>query len=118
MGGMSLLNSEGKTGEETQHQRASWVDLSGSSDGGRDLKGGMTMMDHPGNPRYPSFWKTFANDGFGYINPAFVMMEPFSLEAGESLNLFYRVFIHNGVLSQEQIEKDYQRFAKIPVATE
>jgi hypothetical protein len=118
MGGMSLLNSEGKTAEATQHQRAKWVDLSGSSDGGRDLKGGMTFMDHPSNPRYPSFWKTFANDGFGYINPAFVMMEPFSLEAGESLNLFYRVFIHNGILALDQIEKEYQRFSKIPVAVD
>lgn len=113
MGKFQRLNAEGQAHDDTQHQRAAWVDLTGHSDGGRDLVGGIAFFDHPSNPRYPSYWKTFGQDGFGYINPAFVMMEPYPLAAGMSLDLRYRVLVHDGALELAELEKEAAAFAEV-----
>ena len=110
MGGFTLTNSDGKIGEETQHRKARWVNLSGNADGGRDIAGGMVFMVHPETPRNPPLWKTFANPGFGYINPSPVMAEPLGLKAGEVLRLQYRVLVHPGHMTPETVEEAYQQY--------
>ncbi len=112
MGGFALVNSDGKTGDDTQHQQARWVDLTGKADGGRDLSGGMTFMVHPDTPRNPAHWKTFANPGFGYINPSPVMVEPLRLKAGDVCRMKYRVLVHPGTMQPESLEEAYQRYCK------
>ncbi len=46
-------------------KRASWVDYSGELDG---EKVGVLMMDHPGNPRHPTYWHS-RGYGLHSINP-------------------------------------------------
>ena len=115
MGGLKLLNSEGQTGNKnenaTQHQPARWVDLTGQVDGGRDIRGGMTFMIHPSTLRFPASWKTFANDGFGFINPSLIMTEPLELKKGESIALKYRVLVHDDELDKDDIEALYKVYS-------
>lgn len=110
MGGFALTNSDGKSGADTQHAPARWMSLSGKADGGRDLGGGMVFMVHPDTPRNPPAWKTFADPGFGYINPSPVMNEPLRLKAGEVLRLKYRVVVHPGIMDPEAIEEAFQAY--------
>jgi len=112
LGNFRLLDSEGRRDKDVQHQRARWLDLSGQADGGRNLAAGIAMIDHPSNPRHPSAWKTFADPGFGYINPAFLLNEPFPLRTRQALTLRYRVLIHDGWPDDDAIEKAYDAFAR------
>lgn len=110
LGKFQALDSEGRRNEAVEHQRARWVDLSGASDGGRDLVGGIAMFDHPDNPRYPTHWRCILNPGFGYINPAFVLAEPYQLAPATPLTLRYRVLVHPGWGDAEQMEAEFARF--------
>lgn len=89
--------------------RASWCDLSGRIDGGTGLEGGLAMLDHPGNPRYPTPW--YAGSGAGtFINAALVFHEPMSLSKGEELHLRYRVLVHDGTWDADRLANEHARF--------
>jgi len=105
------LNSEGVRDKECEHRPARWVDLTGLADGGRDLFAGLAMFDHPQNPRHPSPWRCVLEPGNGYINPAFMMREPWVIEPGAPLVLRYRVLVHDGVPDAVRFEKEWQAFA-------
>jgi hypothetical protein len=105
-----VLDSEGRTGEATNAQRARWADLTGVTADGRAA--GIAMFDHPGNPRHPTYWRTIIEPGFGYLNPAFVLAEPFTLDAGGTLRLRYRVLIHRGRADATLLEREYCEFAR------
>ena len=49
-------------------------------------------------------WVDF-KPGFGYISPAFVMNEPFALQTGDSLNLKYRILVHDGSADAVMLQK-------------
>ena len=50
----TLRNAQGGVGEaNVWGKRSAWVDYSGELDGG---KAGVVMMDHPANPRHPTYW--------------------------------------------------------------
>jgi hypothetical protein len=110
LGSLSLLNSEGQQGDATQHQPARWVDITGLSDGGWGLHAGLCMMEHPENFRAPNPWKTFANEGFGFINPSLVMHKPIELLTGEGFTLNYRVLVHDGALGAEELAEAYEDY--------
>lgn len=112
LGNFRAIDSEGRRDHAVEHQRARWVDLSGASDGGWHLAAGVAMFDHPSNPRYPTHWRCILEPGFGYINPAFVLAEPYILPAGETLNLLYRVLIHPGWGNTQLLEEEFQRFSR------
>lgn len=110
LGQFRLLNSNGQTGDATQHQPAKWVDISGRADGGWDLAGGLAIFEHPENLRAPNPWKTFAQDGFAFINPSLVMEKPIQIETGGGFTLNYRVLVHDGVMEREAIEDLYAEY--------
>lgn len=112
LGRFQAVDSEGRKDEAVEHQRARWVDLSGASDGGRELVGGIAMFDHPENPRYPTHWRCILNPGFGYINPSLVLAEPYQLQEGDVLMLRYRVLVHSGWGDAAQMEAEFERFAE------
>lgn len=112
MGQFRLLNSEGRTDTAVQHERARWVDLTGHADGGHGLVGGVTLMDHPDNVGHPTHWKAFGTEGFGFLNPAPVMMAPISLAENEALTLRYRSLVHDRVLEQDVLEAEYASYAE------
>ena len=101
-----VVNDSGQTGSATNGARAVWVDLSGIADGGpsADRAAGLALIDHPGNPRYPSPSYVYYNSkDFGYINPSLLRHEPMILDAGQALRLAYRAVAHDGVADAKRL---------------
>ena len=83
-------------------KRSDWVDYSGTLDG---EKVGIVMMDHPGNPRHPTYWHSRAY-GLHSINPFGVhdflndkaQDGSLTLQPGEHVRFRYRVVVHPGAV--------------------
>jgi hypothetical protein len=69
-------------------ERGEWVDFSGPTGGG------VAIVDSPQNPRYPTGW--YLIQRMPFFTPAFLYREPYTLSAGKSLKLSYRVIMHTG----------------------
>jgi hypothetical protein len=111
-----MLNSNGLVGEkEIWGKRADWVDYSGTVKG-EEL--GIAIFDNPQNLRHPSTWHA---RGYGLfaVNPfgeSYFYRDPkrdgsYTIGAGQSLTLRYRVLIHHGGATATQLAKDYQAYA-------
>ena len=96
-----LLNAQGGQGEAgVWGKRSEWVDYSGLIDG---EKVGVVMMDHPGNPRHPTYWHS-RGYGLHSINPFGVsdflndktQNGSLTIEPGQRVRFRYRVVIHPG----------------------
>jgi hypothetical protein len=101
-----LLNAEGAVGEaNVWGKRSAWVDYAGRL-GAEPV--GIVMMDHPSNPRHPTYWHSrgyglHAINPFGLhdflndktVNGALV------LEPGQHVRFRYRVVIHPGLPATE-----------------
>jgi hypothetical protein len=96
-----LLNAQGATGEaNVWGRRSEWVDYSGRIDG---EPVGVVMMDHPGNPRHPTYWHS-RGYGLHSINPFGVsdflgdktQDGSLTLEPGQRVRFRYRVIVHQG----------------------
>ena len=102
-----IENSEGQVfdsgqGEETTWGvQAAWVDYSGPLANGEQW--GHTVVDHPANPRYPTYWHV---RGYGLFtaNPFGVhdykgddsIDESMTIPAGDAALFRYRLIIHPG----------------------
>jgi hypothetical protein len=107
-----VLSSEALANAAAHGKPARWVDFSGVVDAKTKKTAGVAMFDHPDNPRHPSPWYVAARGKFGYFGPAFLFDKPFRLAAGKSLTLTYRILIHPGRGTKEQLDKEYADFAK------
>lgn len=107
-----VLNNEGRADDVVNGAFSKWVDLSGVADGGLERAAGVTLFDHPDNMRHPSPTYVF-NDAtvFGYSNLSLVRNEPLKLLAGASLNLAYRVLVHNGWADPSAYDAEWENFA-------
>ncbi len=95
--------------------RADWMDYSGTVAG---EKLGIAILDHPENPRHPTYWHArgyglFAANIFG--SSAFTnKKEPagdMTLKPGEKLHFRYRVVIHPGTLADAKIAELYKQYS-------
>lgn len=116
-----LVNAEGGTGEpNVWGKRSAWVDYSGQLDGERV---GVVMMDHPGNPRHPTYWHS-RGYGLHSINPFGVsdflndktQNGSMTLEPGQHARFRYRVIVHPGV-SPSRLADLYKEFAQARTST-
>ena len=104
-GGM-ILNSNGQVGEEgTMRQIADWVDYSGVVAG---KKVGVTLMNHPSNPK-----SAFFTRGYGTFLSNFTLLESRKLCAGERITQGFRILIHEGGPDDVDIAGYFAEFAKI-----
>jgi hypothetical protein len=110
-----LVNAQGREREaNVWGKRSEWVDYSGELDGERV---GIVMMDHPGNPRHPTYWHS-RGYGLHSINPFGVhdfLNDPsqngsLTLAPGEHVRFRYRVIIHQGA-SRARIPELYEQYA-------
>jgi len=108
------LNSAGKTRErEVWGKRAEWVALSGSI-GGEELV--LAIFNHPKSVNFPTFWHArgyglFAANPFGRVDFE-KGSKPinYSLKPGESATFMYRLMIHSGEMSPDQLKKQYEKY--------
>ena len=106
----NYITSENKTGNEAWGTRGKWCKLYGKM--GNDSVS-IVMIDHPGNPNYPTFWFTrgyglFAANPLGeriFTNGS--SAKNLHLEKGESVTFQYRIVIdnHKNSISSSEIDK-------------
>lgn len=106
-------NSNGQLGMETDGAGAKWIRYAGKLDGvNPDTTGGIALLDHPENPRYPSpFYSRDSTRPFGFICTSFIFHEPYEIKNGESLRLRYRVVVHDGEMESAAIRSCHDRYA-------
>lgn len=106
-GGGRIRNSEGKINEPQVHwQRAKWVDYSGPIT--PDAREGVTLMDHPSNPRHPSYFHVRDD---GWMGASLSFEGPLEVKADQPLRLRYALWIHRGVPDGPTIDAKYAEFA-------
>ena len=111
-----MQNAEGKQGEKNVWgKRSSWVDYAGQVNG---KLVGVAIMDHPSNPRHPTYWHSrayglFAANPFGIRDFTGDKTQNGSLtvEPGKSVRFRYRVVIHEGNAEQAGIAGLWQKYS-------
>jgi Family of unknown function (DUF6807) len=112
-----MVNSQGARGEkDIWGKKADWVDYYG------DVKGeevGIAIFDNPGNLRHPTTWHArgyglFAVNPFGLhdFDHNAKIDGSYTIPAGGSLTLRYRVLIHHGDDKQAGVAQAYRRYAE------
>jgi Methane oxygenase PmoA len=111
-----LTNAQGAEREaNVWGKRAEWVDYSGMLDG---EPVGVVMMDHPDNPRHPTYWHS-RGYGLHAINPFGVsdflndktQNGSLTLEPGQHVRFRYRVIVHPGA-SRASLAAMYKQYAQ------
>jgi hypothetical protein len=116
MSGMKMTDSEGRAGEkQIWGKRANWVDYSSRVEG---HEVGVTIFDHPSNPKHPTYWHArgyglFAVNPFGehdfFNDPkrdGSLIIAP-----GGTLVFRYRVLIHEGDAAGANIADAWTQYA-------
>ena len=96
-----MTSAEGKQGEkEVWGKRSPWVDYAGTVDGEAV---GIAILDHPANPRFPTYWHSrsyglFAANIFGVRDFENDKSKDgkFEIAAGQTVRFRYRVIVHPG----------------------
>jgi type 1 glutamine amidotransferase len=99
-----LINSEGRRADQPtadgfplglHGQHARWADFSFLSPVTGSLAG-IAIFDHPSNFRFPSQWHDWMdwNLPAGYLSPAPLWSQPYTLAANKELTLRYRILVH------------------------
>jgi methane monooxygenase PmoA-like len=116
-----LVNAQGGEGEaNVWGKRSEWVDYSGVLDG---EKVGVVMMDHPRNPRHPTYWHS-RGYGLHSINPFGVsdflndktQNGSLTVEPGQHVRFRYRVIIHPG-RGPARLAELYKQYAQTKIST-
>jgi hypothetical protein len=107
--GGTMINAEGARSEkETFGKGSAWIDYSGKR--GESVEG-LTIMQHPSNPWYPSPW--FTRD-YGFISPTPMYWpengEETFLKKGTPLLLRYRVLVHAGNHIDAKIAEAFEKY--------
>jgi len=113
----NYLTSEGKQGDAAWSTRGRWCKVYAKM--GNDSVS-ITIIDHPKNPNYPTFWHA---RGYGLFaaNPLGEKIftngkssKNLTLKKGESVSFRYRIVVHNGKtsVSNERINQLADDFAK------
>ena len=107
-------DSEGHRYSKTSAKNARWLDFNFKTANG--TAAGIAVFDHPENMRNPTPWYVIMNpqdkSPFGYFSPAVLYNEPYTLAAGESFTLRYRILVHPGGTNIQFIESESQQFSK------
>lgn len=115
-GGTTGPCTPSSAGEPTWGKRARWVTYTGPALG---QECGVTILDHPKNPRHPTYWHVrgyglFTANPFGisYFTDDSKQNGSHVLKAGERMTFRYRVLVHDGALPKATIEAAFSDFAR------
>jgi hypothetical protein len=101
-----FLGSEGPAEPESRGIKAHWMDFAGKV--GEGTLAGVTIFDHPDNPRHPSSW--WLSTSMPYFSPALLFDGPHTLHAGKTLTLRYRILVHAGRPEKDILESRWREF--------
>ena len=111
-----LVNAQNKAGEKlVWGKRSEWADFSGQIDG---HPVGLTIFDHPGNPRHPTYWHSrdyglFATNIFGVHDFENDKSRDGSLtiQPGQPLRFRFRVLLHDGPFDPVRTREMYTAYS-------
>jgi hypothetical protein len=114
----TIHNSEGGVNEDgTWGKQAAWCDYYGPVQG-RTL--GITLMDHPSNPRFPTYWHVrnyglmTANPfGLSYYHNDKSKNGSLVLPVGQTSTWKYRLLVHEGTTEVARVSSQYTAFAAV-----
>lgn len=109
--------ADGREGEKAVWgTRSPWVDYAGTLDG---QKVGLAILDHPANPRHPTYWHSrayglFAANPFGVhdFERDKTKNGAMNLAKGASVRFRYRLIIHPGDANDANIAAEFTKYAK------
>ena len=109
--GWYLTDSEGRKDLEAHGKNARWMSFGGRAAESKDFS--IAVFDHPENLRHPSpgFVIMDPKVPFGYFSPALLFNKPYTLPAGKSFSLQYRVLIHPGRAENNILEGEWKSFS-------
>ncbi len=111
-GGGTIRNSTGGVNEaEVLWKPARWVDYSGPISA--QLTEGITLMDHPSNPRHPT---TFHVRDDGWMGTSFTYNDSWVIEKGSPLRLRYGLYVHRGTPNPDVINATWNQFVQLTLA--
>jgi len=110
--------ADGKEGEKAVWgSRSPWVDTAGTVDG---EKLGVAILDHPTNPRHPTYWHSrgyglFAANPFGVrdFERDKTKSGDMKVAKGSAIRFRYRVIIHPGDSTEAKIADEFTKYAKV-----
>ena len=113
--GGKIVNSEGQANVAAWGKPAAWVDYHGPID---DETLGIAILNHPSSFRFPTHWHVrtyglFAANPFGLGDfTSGKEKGTYTLPAGETMKLRYRVLLHKGDEQQGRVAEAFEAFAK------
>ena len=99
-----FLNSNGLDADAANRKPALWM-IFDVPEGGSIL-----FMDHPSNFNHPSKWYIYKSMPF--FSPAVIHDAPYTIKAGESLKLKYRLVVAAGAIAKESADKEWNAWLK------
>lgn len=113
-----MRSAEGKEGEKAVWgSRSPWVDYAGTLEG---EKVGLAILDHPTNPRHPTYWHSrgyglFAANPFGVrdFERDKTKSGDLKLAKGGALRFRYRLIIHPGDATEAKIAEEFTKYSKV-----
>jgi len=110
----SLTDSEGRKDLQAHGQKARWMNFAGRAAESKDFS--IAIFDHPDNLRHPSpgFVIMDPKMPFGYFSPALLFNKPYTLPAGESFSLRYRVLIQPSRAEKSTLDAEWKSFSGTP----
>lgn len=113
--GGHIVNSDGKTDAAAWGKPAAWVDYYGPVE---DEQNGIAILNHPSSYGFPSHWHVrtyglFAANPFGLSDFTYGAKKgEYTLPAGETLHLRYRVLLHKGDEKVGKVADAFAEYAK------
>jgi hypothetical protein len=109
-GGGKLTGSDGTVGEKDNFaKQRKWMDYSGPIVA--EKWEGVTWLDHPANPRHPTFWHVRDD---GWMSAAFSLNDGYTLKKEQPLRLRYGFHVHAGAVDSAQAGTRLKEFASMP----
>lgn len=107
----SITTSEGKDRDSANFTHARWVLVQGKT--ASDGDAGILLMSHPNNQSHPEKLRTWdkQHNGAVFVNFNTVADDPWVMEHGKRYARNYRTFVFDGVLSPQQAEELWRRYA-------
>ncbi len=115
---VNLLNNNGLRNLDIHTKPTAWVDISGTARKDSTETGGITVFDNPQNPRHPCpgyVINSRLGDSdlfFIYTNPGFLYNSGYTVKAGKSLKLRYRIYVHKAIGELQSLNRLYEQYTK------
>jgi hypothetical protein len=111
--GRAEMTEPERSGGEPRRSEPPSSGSDGGASGAAEMTAGVTILDHPSNPRAPTPWyasnraDTYGEGWANFVNAALLWDESLTVEPGAPLRLRYRVLVHDGVWTPDRIEREY-----------